>query len=145
MRSLNTACIRTVTMVRIARADVQSDSIDSHYTQLYRLRNNHRVFRHCLRRRRRQQRLCSRPVNVRTCFPVLRRDCSQESNTDRVQKLKEARTQATIEIEAYRKFKEDEFKAFEASVRPPPFVRALFALTSLLAARGQHTKRASCD
>ena len=37
--------------------------------------------------------------------------------TDRVQKLKEARTQATKEIEEYRKFKEEEFKAFEASVR----------------------------
>lgn len=37
--------------------------------------------------------------------------------TDRVQKLKEARTQATKEIEEYRKFKEEEFRAFEASVR----------------------------
>lgn len=36
----------------------------------------------------------------------------------RVQKLKDARTQATKEIEEYRKSKEQEFKAFEASVRP---------------------------
>lgn len=36
---------------------------------------------------------------------------------DRVQKLKDARTQAAKEIEDYRKFKEEEFKAFEASVR----------------------------
>ena len=39
--------------------------------------------------------------------------------TDRVQRLKEARTEATKEIEEYRKLKEDEFKAFEASVRCP--------------------------
>ena len=36
---------------------------------------------------------------------------------DRVQKLKEARTQATKEIEEYRKQKEQQFKSFEASVR----------------------------
>lgn len=44
--------------------------------------------------------------------------------TDRVQKLKEARTQATKEIEEYRKFKEEEFKAFEASVRRTTIVYA---------------------
>lgn len=38
---------------------------------------------------------------------------------DRVQKLKDARTQATKEIEEYRKQKEQQFKSFEASVRPP--------------------------
>jgi V-type H+-transporting ATPase subunit G len=44
---------------------------------------------------------------------------------DRVKKLKEARTQATKEIEDYRKFKEEEFKAFEASVRRPACTRVL--------------------
>ena len=37
--------------------------------------------------------------------------------SDRVQKLKDARAEASKEIEAYKKAKEDEFKAFEASVR----------------------------
>ena len=37
---------------------------------------------------------------------------------DRVQKLKDARTQAAKEIEEYKKSKEQEFKAFEQSVRP---------------------------
>ena len=37
---------------------------------------------------------------------------------DRVQKLKDARTQAMKEIDDYRRAKEQEFKAFEASVRP---------------------------
>jgi V-type H+-transporting ATPase subunit G len=37
-------------------------------------------------------------------------------STDRVQKLKDARSQATKEIEEYKKAKEQEFKAFESSV-----------------------------
>lgn len=36
--------------------------------------------------------------------------------SDRVQRLKDARTQATKEIEEYRESKDKEFKAFEASV-----------------------------
>ena len=36
---------------------------------------------------------------------------------DRIKKLKDARTQAQKEIDEYRKFKEEEFRAFEASVR----------------------------
>ncbi|KAI0704284.1 H+-ATPase G subunit-domain-containing protein [Cytidiella melzeri] len=39
----------------------------------------------------------------------------QQARQYRVQKLREARTQATKEIDEYRKLKEDEFKAFEAS------------------------------
>lgn len=35
---------------------------------------------------------------------------------DRVQRLKDARTEATKEIDEYRRVKETEFKAFEASV-----------------------------
>lgn len=35
---------------------------------------------------------------------------------DRVQKLKDARTEATKEIDAYKQAKDQEFKAFEASV-----------------------------
>jgi V-type H+-transporting ATPase subunit G len=37
--------------------------------------------------------------------------------TDRVQKLKDARTEAGKEIEEYKRAKEQEFKAFESSVR----------------------------
>lgn len=40
-----------------------------------------------------------------------------EISTDRVQKLKDARTEASKEIEEYKKAKETEFKKFEASVR----------------------------
>jgi V-type H+-transporting ATPase subunit G len=36
---------------------------------------------------------------------------------DRVQKLKDARSEASKEIEDYKKAKEREFRAFEASVR----------------------------
>jgi len=36
---------------------------------------------------------------------------------DRIQKLKDARSEASKEIEEYKKSKETEFKAFEASVR----------------------------
>ena len=59
---------------------------------------------------------------------------------DRVQKLKEARTQATKEIEEYRKFKEDEFKAFEASVRRAPLahIAILDASHSTPATRRTH-------
>ncbi|EKM49987.1 uncharacterized protein PHACADRAFT_213758 [Phanerochaete carnosa HHB-10118-sp] len=39
----------------------------------------------------------------------------QQARDYRVKKLKDARTQAQKEIDEYRKFKEDEFKAFEAS------------------------------
>ncbi|KAL0953603.1 hypothetical protein HGRIS_004811 [Hohenbuehelia grisea] len=39
----------------------------------------------------------------------------QQARQYRVQKLKDARSEATKEIEAYKKAKEDEFKAFEAS------------------------------
>ena len=38
--------------------------------------------------------------------------------TDRLQKLKDARAEASKEIEAYKKAKEAEFKSFESSVRP---------------------------
>jgi len=39
----------------------------------------------------------------------------QQARQYRVQKLKDARSQATKEIEAYKKSKDDEFNAFEAS------------------------------
>ena len=42
------------------------------------------------------------------------------SPADRVQKLKDARTEATKEIEEYRKVKEQEFTAFQSSVGPIP-------------------------
>lgn len=38
---------------------------------------------------------------------------------DRVQKLKDARTQAEKEIDEYKQTKETEFKQFEQSVRGP--------------------------
>ena len=38
--------------------------------------------------------------------------------TDRVKRLKDARTEADEEIEAYRKAKEQEFSAFQSSVSP---------------------------
>jgi hypothetical protein len=41
--------------------------------------------------------------------------------TDRVKRLKDARTEAAEEIEAYRKAKEQEFSAFQSSVSPVPF------------------------
>ena len=37
--------------------------------------------------------------------------------TDRVQRLKDARSEAQKEIDEYRKSKEDEFNAFQSSVR----------------------------
>ena len=40
--------------------------------------------------------------------------------TDRVQRLKDARSEAEKEIEEYKKSKEQEFKAFEQSVRLSP-------------------------
>ncbi|KAI6125449.1 V-type ATPase [Pisolithus croceorrhizus] len=40
----------------------------------------------------------------------------QQARQYRVQRLKDARSEATKEIEEYRRVKEDEFKAFEASV-----------------------------
>lgn len=36
---------------------------------------------------------------------------------DRLQKLKDARSEASKEIEAYKAAKDEEFRAFEASVR----------------------------
>ncbi|KAF8920590.1 H+-ATPase G subunit-domain-containing protein [Mucidula mucida] len=39
----------------------------------------------------------------------------QQARQYRVQKLKDARSEASKEIDAYKKTKEDEFKAFEAS------------------------------
>lgn len=42
---------------------------------------------------------------------------SPHQPADRVQKLKDARSEASKEIEEYKKAKEDEFKAFESSVR----------------------------
>ena len=44
---------------------------------------------------------------------------------DRVQRLKDARSEAAKEIEAYKASKEQEFKAFEASVRPDDIIHAL--------------------
>ena len=49
--------------------------------------------------------------------------CFRESDyifigaTDRVQRLKDARSEAQKEIDEYRKSKEDEFNAFQSSVR----------------------------
>lgn len=40
------------------------------------------------------------------------------SPADRVQRLKDARTEATKEIEEYRSLKEQEFTAFQNSVSP---------------------------
>ena len=42
-------------------------------------------------------------------------------DTDRVQRLKDARSEASKEIDEYRNAKELEFNAFEASVRLPYF------------------------
>jgi hypothetical protein len=39
------------------------------------------------------------------------------NTTDRVQRLKDARAEATKDIEEYKRAKEQEFLAFEASVR----------------------------
>ena len=40
------------------------------------------------------------------------------SPADRVERLKDARTEATKEIEEYRRAKEQEFTAFQSSVSP---------------------------
>ena len=47
-----------------------------------------------------------------------RHDANNVRSADRVQKLKDARSEAEKEIEQYKKMKEQEFKAFEDSVRP---------------------------
>jgi V-type H+-transporting ATPase subunit G len=52
---------------------------------------------------------------------------------DRVKRLKDARTEADEEIEAYRKAKDQEFSAFQSSVSPVPS-----ALTQLLTTPFQH-------
>ena len=44
--------------------------------------------------------------------------CTHYVPTDRVQRLKDARSEAAKEIEEYKKAEEQEFKAFEQSVRP---------------------------
>jgi hypothetical protein len=49
------------------------------------------------------------PSHASTLFLIL---------PDRVQRLKDARTEADKEIEAYRKVKEQEFTAFQSSVSP---------------------------
>lgn len=61
----------------------------------------------------------NRPDSVRTNGSQLGESSLTHPTTcsDRVQKLKDARAEASKEIEAYKKAKEDEFKAFEASVR----------------------------
>jgi hypothetical protein len=68
------------------------------------------------RQRRRLQKSSNKPANVclntSSAFP-----CAHQV-TDRVQKLKDARAEASKEIEEYKKAKEQEFKAFESSVCP---------------------------
>jgi hypothetical protein len=44
------------------------------------------------------------------------------NTTDRVQRLKDARAEATKDIEEYKQAKEQEFQAFESSVRPHALV-----------------------
>ncbi len=63
--------------------------------------------------------------------------------TDRVKRLKDARTEADEEIEAYRKAKEQEFSAFQSSVSSvriasPPHSLMLVHFSSM---QGQHRMR----
>ena len=65
-----------------------------------------------------------------------------KSPQDRVQRLKDARTEATKEIDEYRRVKETEFKAFEASVSPGS-VCAYIHISHITTARRQHLQRPS--
>jgi hypothetical protein len=82
---------------------------------LWRPPNNHRVSRHFLRPRKKRPKLFSRLVNVG--LTIIHAIFPQLVAIDRVQKLKDARTEAGKEIEGYKKAKEQEFKSFESSVR----------------------------
>lgn len=53
----------------------------------------------------------------RSLSTVTSTHASHFRTVDRVQRLKDARSEAAKEIEEYKKQKEAEFKAFEASVR----------------------------
>lgn len=43
--------------------------------------------------------------------------CTDEHHADRVQRLKDARSEASKEVNEYRKQKEEDFKTFESKVR----------------------------
>lgn len=62
-------------------------------------------------------RSCKKLANVRKLSPRPSAH-SPDVFTDRVKRLKDARTEAADEIEAYRKDKEQEFSAFQSSVSP---------------------------
>lgn len=82
--------------------------------------NSPKAFRHYLKPRKRPRRSFSRPANVRSTPFALAPECGcllRPRLTDRVQRLKDARSEAAKEIAAYKASKEQEFKAFEASVR----------------------------
>lgn len=61
--------------------------------------------------------------------------------TDRVKRLKDARTEADEEIEAYRKAKDQEFSAFQSSVSSVRIASALTYLAYHSSMLGQHRMR----
>lgn len=81
--------------------------------------NKHKESKPSWKPKRRLQKSFSKPVNVRVPSsphtPVIL-IAEIVLYTDRVQRLKDARSEAEKEIEEYKRMKEEEFQAFEASV-----------------------------
>lgn len=86
------------------------------FSYVCRLLNNLKGSRHFLRLRRRLPRSSSKLVNVRVKLTSFYSTCEQLS-TDRVQRLKDARSEALKEIEVYKQAKESEYRSFELTVR----------------------------
>jgi hypothetical protein len=93
------------------------------------LHSNPRAFRHYWRQKRRQPKSCKRLVNVRRDQSHFRLTTSSGPLTDtlplsfpadRVQKLKDARSEAAKEIEAYKVQKQKDYEAYEAEVNTIP-------------------------
>jgi len=81
--------------------------------------NNLKGYRHCSRPKRRPPRSWIKLANVGPQSTV---DyfCHKPFYIDRIQKLKDARADASKEIERYKQVKEQEFRAFESAVRFMP-------------------------
>jgi hypothetical protein len=82
----------------------------------FRQRNNLILFRPYWKPKRRPLRLFNRRANVSHRATTYFVPLVNVSTSDRVQKLKDARTEALKEIDEYKRAKDAEFKAFEASV-----------------------------
>ena len=81
----------------------------------------HKVFKHCWRLKRKRQRLWQRLVNVHCIYPFLIIIIFlliqiYWITIDRVQRLKDARTEAVKEIDALKAQKAKEFEEFDKQV-----------------------------